>query len=104
MVNGDPTVLPRGWGSLTFRSAVGVVDMDFCPTHLRVVVVPWAAALGVKEAEAEDLGVPAPDQDMALPIKSRGVEDDSESEGSDDADDESEPVVEWSPRPDESLV
>ncbi len=77
MVNGDPTVLPRGWGALQFRSAAGaVIDMDFCPIHLRAVVVPWVAVLGAKEAEAVDLGIPAPDQDAPLPVHSRASADD----------------------------
>ena len=76
--------------------------MDFCPVHLLAVVVPWAAVLGAKEAEAVDLGIPAPDQDAPLPVHSRTTSDDDvplddDMGGAEVAADaeEADPVVEW---------
>ena len=90
-INGDPGVLPKGWGSLLFcpGGAGAGVQLEFCPTHLKAVVVPWIALLEAKELEAFDLGPPADDQDSPLPIAhvKDGDEDDS-----DDADD-SDPVL-----------
>lgn len=67
-VNGDPTPLTVGWGSLTFRAhRHDEVLLDFCPTHLAVVVLPWVTVLQAKESEAFLLGPPADDQDAPLP-------------------------------------
>jgi len=59
MINGDPTVSPKGWSSLTFRAMPGEVQMDFCIDHTAMVVAPWVAVLERREIEAEHLGEPA---------------------------------------------
>lgn len=59
MINGDPTVSPQGWSSLTFRAMAGEVQMDFCADHTAAVVTPWVTVLERREVEAWDLGAPA---------------------------------------------